>query len=146
MVRKADKDQSGEISVLEFLMFFDIDRTVFAVKAFTHMDDDRSGKVTYTEFSGMGREELKLKASDVPDVKLQGAWNASDGFVFTDPVPHAVTAPETKHANGATDPGAAGTYVSSIAASAASMSPSHRPPAVSSLTARHFTPTATEMK
>ena len=50
LFRKADKDQSGEISVLEFLMFFDIDRTVFAVKAFTHMDDDKSGEIDFPEF------------------------------------------------------------------------------------------------
>ena len=49
------------------------------------MDDDKSGKVTYTEFSGMCREELKLKAKDVPDAKLQAAWTALDeddgGFI-----------------------------------------------------------------
>lgn len=50
LFRRADKDRSGEISVLEFLMFFDIDRTVFAVKAFTHMDDDKSGEIDFPEF------------------------------------------------------------------------------------------------
>ena len=49
------------------------------------MDDDGSGKITYKEFSGMCREELKMKVSDVPDVELQGAWNALDdddsGFI-----------------------------------------------------------------
>ena len=54
-------------------------------KLFTHMDDDRSGKITYREFAGLCREELKMKASDVPDEELQGAWNALDdddsGFI-----------------------------------------------------------------
>ena len=49
------------------------------------MDDDKSGKLTYREFSGMCREELKMKKSDVPDEELQGAWNALDdddsGFI-----------------------------------------------------------------
>ena len=49
------------------------------------MDDDKSGKVTYTEFSELCREELKLTKADMPDVKLQGAWNALDdddsGFI-----------------------------------------------------------------
>ena len=34
-------------------------------KLFTHMDDDRSGMVSYTEFSGLCREELKMKKSEV---------------------------------------------------------------------------------
>ena len=54
-------------------------------KLFTHMDDDRSGKLTYKEFSGLCREELKLKKADMPDLQLQGAWNALDdddsGFI-----------------------------------------------------------------
>ena len=49
------------------------------------MDDDRSGKLTYKEFSGLCREELKLKKADMPDLQLQGAWNALDdddsGFI-----------------------------------------------------------------
>ena len=49
------------------------------------MDDDRSGKITYTEFAGLCREELKMKKSEVPDLTLQGAWNALDdddsGFI-----------------------------------------------------------------
>ena len=54
-------------------------------KLFTHMDDDRSGKVTYTEFSELCREELKLTQAAAPDLELQGAWNALDdddsGFI-----------------------------------------------------------------
>ena len=49
------------------------------------MDDDRSGKVSYKEFSGLCREELKMKKANMPDLKLQGAWNALDdddsGFI-----------------------------------------------------------------
>ena len=47
-------------------------------KLFRHMDDDKSGKVSYVEFSGLCREELKMKKKDVPDLELQGAWNALD--------------------------------------------------------------------
>ena len=54
-------------------------------KLYQHMDDDHSGKITYREFSGMCREELKLKAKDVSDARLQGAWSALDddggGFI-----------------------------------------------------------------
>ena len=49
------------------------------------MDDDRSGKVTYTEFAELCREELEMSKKKVPDVQLQGAWNALDdddsGFI-----------------------------------------------------------------
>ena len=42
------------------------------------MDDDKSGKITYVEFAGLCREELKLTKSKVPDVELQAAWNTLD--------------------------------------------------------------------
>jgi len=47
---KADADHSTWISVMEFLMFFDIERTVFAVKAFTHMDTDGNDRIDFPEF------------------------------------------------------------------------------------------------
>ena len=47
-------------------------------KLFVHMDDDRSGKITYREFSELCREELKMKKAAVPDLQLQGIWNALD--------------------------------------------------------------------
>ena len=54
-------------------------------KLFTHMDDDRSGKVTYQEFAELCREELEMSKKKVPDLQLQGAWNALDdddtGFI-----------------------------------------------------------------
>ena len=54
-------------------------------KLFRHMDDDKSGKITYREFSGLCREELKMTKADTPDLELQGAWNALDdddsGFI-----------------------------------------------------------------
>ena len=49
------------------------------------MDDDKSGKISYKEFAGLCREELKMAKGDVPDEELQGAWNALDdddsGFI-----------------------------------------------------------------
>ena len=54
-------------------------------KMFVHMDDDKSGRITYREFLGMARQELKLLKKDAPDVKLQGVWNRLDsddsGFI-----------------------------------------------------------------
>lgn len=47
-------------------------------KLFAHMDDDRSGRLTFKEFIGMVREELKLPNSLVPDSKLQQIWRALD--------------------------------------------------------------------
>ncbi|KAH8074259.1 Ca2-binding protein [Aureococcus anophagefferens] len=48
--RRADKDDSDWISVLEFLMFFDVERSVFAVKAFTSMDADGDQRIDFSEF------------------------------------------------------------------------------------------------
>ena len=48
--RRADKDDSDWISVLEFLMFFDVERSVFAVKAFTSMDADGDQRIDFAEF------------------------------------------------------------------------------------------------
>ena len=48
--RRADKDDSDWISVLEFLMFFDVERSVFAVKAFTSMDADGDQRIDFPEF------------------------------------------------------------------------------------------------
>ena len=80
LFRKADKDQSGEISVLEFLMFFDIDRTVFAVKAFTHMDDDKSGEIDFPEFVkaawafvSLSKEGLRNFAFSIYDLDDSGS-------------------------------------------------------------------------
>ena len=80
LFRKADKEQSGEISVLEFLMFFDIDRTVFAVKAFTHMDDDKSGEIDFPEFVkaawafvSLSKEGLRNFAFSIYDLDDSGS-------------------------------------------------------------------------
>ncbi|KAJ1449925.1 hypothetical protein M885DRAFT_469927 [Pelagophyceae sp. CCMP2097] len=50
LFRRADKDRSGSLTVLEFLMHIDVDRTVFAIKAFTAMDVDNDGTVDFCEF------------------------------------------------------------------------------------------------
>lgn len=39
---------------------------------------------------------------------LQGTWNATDGFMLTDPVVHSIGAAGQRHYNGATDKGARG--------------------------------------
>ena len=50
-------------------------------KVYQEKYDDKSGKITYREFSGMCREELKMKKSQVSDEELQGAWNALAGHL-----------------------------------------------------------------
>ena len=49
------------------------------------MDDDGSGRITYREFSGMVREELKLTSTMVSDETLRMVWTALDndqsGFI-----------------------------------------------------------------
>ena len=44
---------------------------------FVHMDDDKSGRITYREFLGMARQELKLTKKDMnhsgPWQKLQAS-------------------------------------------------------------------------
>ena len=57
--RRADKDGSDWISVLEFLMFFDVERTVFAVKAFTAMDADGDHQIDFPEFARRRRPSVR---------------------------------------------------------------------------------------
>jgi len=47
-------------------------------KLFRHMDDDGSGKISFAEFSGMIRDELRLLPSDVPNRTLKAVWVALD--------------------------------------------------------------------
>ena len=42
---KADGDKSGQISLMELLMFLDIDRTKFAKRVFSIFDEDLSGEI-----------------------------------------------------------------------------------------------------
>jgi len=57
-------------------------------KMFMHVDDDGSGKITYYEFAGLVREELKLTKAKMPEAKLKAAWAALDtdksGFITSD--------------------------------------------------------------
>ncbi|KAJ1458975.1 hypothetical protein M885DRAFT_512077 [Pelagophyceae sp. CCMP2097] len=48
--RKIDHDDSGQISMLEFLVFFDLERTRFADRVFLLMDADKSGTLDFVEF------------------------------------------------------------------------------------------------
>ena len=61
------------------------------------MDDDGSGKITYREFRGMVREELKLSKQAVPETALQKVWKALDddssGFI----TPKEFGEPRTVH-------------------------------------------------
>jgi len=41
-------------------------------------------------------------------VAAQGVWNATDGFVFTDPVIHHISKAGRRHRNGQTDKGVEG--------------------------------------
>ena len=78
--RRADKDGSEWISVLEFLMFFDIERTVFAVKAFTHMDADGDHRIDFGEFVkatwgyvSLSKEGLRTFAFSLYDLDNSGS-------------------------------------------------------------------------
>jgi serine/threonine-protein phosphatase 2B regulatory subunit len=48
--RQVDTDGSGDVSILEFLMAFELERTPFTVRAFSVFDDDRSGELDFQEF------------------------------------------------------------------------------------------------
>eukprot|EP01029_Cantina_marsupialis_P007690 TRINITY_DN1869_c0_g1_i1.p1 TRINITY_DN1869_c0_g1~~TRINITY_DN1869_c0_g1_i1.p1 ORF type:complete len:412 (-),score=108.95 TRINITY_DN1869_c0_g1_i1:274-1509(-) len=48
--QRIDKDGSGEISILEFLEFVGLDRTKFAVRAFSIFDVDKSSEIDFSEF------------------------------------------------------------------------------------------------
>ena len=54
-------------------------------KLFNHMDDDRSGRISYKELIGMVREELRLDSDDLSDGRVQAVWKALDtdgsGFI-----------------------------------------------------------------
>ncbi|KAG7400475.1 hypothetical protein PHYBOEH_005503 [Phytophthora boehmeriae] len=45
-----DRDKSGEINMLEFLDYVDLDRSRFSEKAFSVMDRNCSGEVDFVEF------------------------------------------------------------------------------------------------
>ena len=41
---------------------------------FSHMDDDKSGRISFKEALGMIREELKLGASALPEADVERVW------------------------------------------------------------------------
>ena len=47
-------------------------------KLFRHVDYDRSGLISYTEFVEMVRKLLKISAQKLPDVRLRAVWRALD--------------------------------------------------------------------
>jgi len=54
-------------------------------KLFNHMDDDRSGRISFKELLGMVREELHLTPNILPTSTLQAVWRSLDadasGFI-----------------------------------------------------------------
>ncbi len=50
LFREVDKDESGNISIMEFLNFFEFDRTKFTIRAFSLFDEDKSGELNFREF------------------------------------------------------------------------------------------------
>ena len=48
--RNADRDNSGEISLIELLDFLHIDRTRFTKRVFSIFDEDLSGEIDFREF------------------------------------------------------------------------------------------------
>ena len=54
-------------------------------KLFRHMDDDNSGRITYSELARTVREELQLPPRKLPDGQLRAVWAALDadgsGFI-----------------------------------------------------------------
>ena len=50
MFNRADADKSRSVTVFEFLMFFNLERSVFAVKAFTAMDANKDCSIDFAEF------------------------------------------------------------------------------------------------
>ena len=46
------------------------------------MDDNDSGLISYVEFAGMVREELLLSPKELPEWRLEAAWNGLDCVGF----------------------------------------------------------------
>ena len=49
--KTVDVDGSGDVSIMEFLMAFDLERTPFTMRAFSVFDDDGSGELDFQEFA-----------------------------------------------------------------------------------------------
>lgn len=82
---KIDGDNSGEIDVLELLMFLDIERSDFSTQVFAVMDSDMSGHIDFYEFSiamwnycTLGEESLSLFAFDIYDKDCSGVIEAGE--------------------------------------------------------------------
>ena len=80
-----DKDQSGQISVGEFLDFFGIERTGFNARSFAVMDIDGSQELSFFEFvlsiwnyGTLSKETLIAFAFDLYDLDGSGAIGAEE--------------------------------------------------------------------
>lgn len=76
---KIDMDGSGEIEILELLMFLDVERTRFTKRIFSIFDDDKSGQIDFREFvlsiwnyCTLGKSSLTIFAFDLYDMDKSG--------------------------------------------------------------------------
>ena len=74
----ADPASAEQLQELSALLNGMLDSPSAWFQMFMHIDDDASGKITYEEFAGMVREELKLGKSKLPEEKLESCWAALD--------------------------------------------------------------------
>ena len=56
-------------------------------KLYVHVDQDRSGKITFDEFRAVARKGLRLTQAELPEAKVAAAWRAIDadgnGYITT---------------------------------------------------------------
>jgi hypothetical protein len=55
---KMNRSQDGEVSILEFMNFFNFNRTVYVAKAFLYCDTVGGGEMDFLEFIVSGKEGL----------------------------------------------------------------------------------------
>ncbi|CAK9810883.1 Sarcoplasmic calcium-binding protein [Anthophora quadrimaculata] len=74
LFKAVDKDQSGEISVQEFKLFFQCLNLTHddAVISFSHIDTNNDGKISFEEFITLGREFLVTEDSTKPSKYFWG--------------------------------------------------------------------------
>ena len=80
-----DNDHSTSVEVIEFLTFFDLDRSSFALKAFSVMDFDGSGSINFFEFAlstwnycTLTTKNLEVFAFDLYDSDGSGCINKGE--------------------------------------------------------------------
>jgi len=83
--RLAEVVPASEAELLELSALFNETLAMFPdpnarewFRLFKHLDDDGTGRISYVEFAGMIREELRLNKRDLPEPRLQSLWRALD--------------------------------------------------------------------